>query len=131
MKKIIGLILFITSLSVFAQDTYLCVPSKITGFSYNNTSKTWEQSAFKIGDEKKLLKKVGNQWEWRTFGQQWGQKCGSMNDYGLVNCDLIFGTLRFSKNKLRYIETYTVGYIDGGNNNDNTPAITIGTCSPL
>jgi hypothetical protein len=131
MKKIVGLFLFLLSLSVFAQDTYLCVPSKATGFSYNTTSKNWEQSAFRIGDEKKLLKKVGNQWEWRTFGQQFGEKCGAMSDAGWINCDLIFGTLRFNKNKLRYVETYTVGYVDGVNSNANTPFITIGTCSPL
>jgi hypothetical protein len=131
MKKIIGAILLSAATVAVAQDAYLCVPSKITGFSYNSSTKLWEQTSFRIGDEKKLLKKVGNQWEWRSFGKQFGQKCGQMSDYGWINCDLIFGTMRFNKNELRYLETYTAGYIDGKNNDDNTPAITIGTCSPL
>ena len=116
---------------VSAQNTYLCVPSKITGFSYDGATKSWEQTRFTTDDSKKLLVKVNNQWEWRSFGQQFGDKCGVMSDAGWINCRLLFGTLRFNKNNLRYIQTYTVGYTDGVNNNDNTPSITIGTCTPL
>lgn len=36
-----------------------------------------------------------------------------------------------SKNSLRYVETYEIGFVDGKDKNDNTPMIEMGTCSPL
>lgn len=130
MKKIITVILLSISSIAVAQDAYLCVPSKITGFSYNNSTKSWEQTNFRVGDDKNLLKKVGNQWEWRTFGKQSGMNC-IQSSSSWIHCDLFYGTVRFNKVNMRYVETYVLGYADGVKNNDNTPAVTIGTCSSL
>jgi hypothetical protein len=131
MKKLIALILMLMyTNSCFAQQAYICVADSSTGFKYNSNSRIWEQTGFRVSEDKKLLKKVGQGWEWSSFGSTYGEKCGEINSYGLLNCDILFGTLRFSKNTLRYIETYTVGYIDG-DKGGNTPAITIGKCSPL
>jgi hypothetical protein len=131
MKKLILLFssLIFTNICI-AQQAYICIANDSTGFSYNAKTNSWGRTGFKVNDEKKLLKRVGQGWEWSSFGSTFTQKCGEINSYGYLNCDVLFGTLRFNKNTLRYIETYTVGYIDGDKDGD-TPNITIGKCSPL
>lgn len=131
MKKLIFMFssLIFTNICI-AQQAYICVANDSTGFNYNANTSSWGRAGFKVNDEKKLLKKVGQEWEWSSFGTTFTHKCGEINSHGYLNCDVIFGTLRFNKNTLRYIETYTVGYIDG-DKGGNTPSITIGKCSPL
>lgn len=115
----------------YAQQAYVCVTNNSTGFRYNSNAQMWERAGFNVTDEKRLLKKIPSGWRWSDFGSQSGHDCGEINSFGLLNCNILFGELRFNKNTLRFIETYTVGYIDGKNDNKNTPGISIGTCSPL
>ena len=131
MKKLILLFssLIFTNICI-AQQAYICVANDSTGFIYNTNTNSWGRASFKVNDEKKLLKRVGQEWEWSSFGSTHTQKCGEINSYGYLNCDLLLGSIRFNKNTLRYIETYTVGYVDG-DKGGNTPSITIGKCSPL
>jgi hypothetical protein len=130
-KTLLSLFLLMLFPASYAQDAFLCVAIKSTGFSYSNSTKSWEHARFKVGDERKLLKKVGDTWEWRDFGRNFGEQCGRMNEHGWINCDFLLGSMRFRRKSLRYIETYTIGYTSGIENNENTPAITIGTCTPL
>lgn len=132
MIKKFALLTFLSLVSSLssAQQAYVCLANSSTGFSYNSNTRSWDRTNFKTGDEKKLLKKFSGGWEWSSFGEASTQKCGEINSYGYLNCDILFGTLRFNKNTLRYIETYTVGYLDGDKGGD-TPSITIGKCSAL
>jgi len=131
MKNPIALFLMLMFTNLcFAQQAYICLANDSTGFSYNTTTNSWVKTGFDVSDRKKLLKKVGSGWEWSSFGSNYAEKCGAINNYGLLNCDLLLGSIRFNKNTLRFIETYTVGYLDGDKNGD-TPHITIGKCSPL
>jgi hypothetical protein len=131
MKKYFPLALLLFSFSCIAQDAYLCITEGSTGFYFNSNQKIWEQTKFKTDKNKNILKKIKNNWEWRDFGNDWGEPCGSLNEYGYLNCKMIFGELRFNSKSLRFLTTYTVGYVDGSNANSNTPAISIGTCTPL
>ncbi len=131
MRRLLFAYLIIFSNSVFSQQAYICVQNLSTGFSYNSNSKTWERTAFKVDEEKKLLKKIPSGWKWSNFGSNYGHECGEINNSGFLNCNTLFGELRFNRNTLRFVETYTVGYTDGVNSNSNTPNISIGTCSPL
>ena len=46
-------------------------------------------------------------------------------------CRVELGQFFFSPESGRFIKTYTAGYWDGENNNDNTPNITRGRCSKI
>ena len=54
-------------------------------------------------------------------------------DNGLFSCRLLPGEfeLKVSLENGRFLQTYSSGYVDGANNNDNTPHVEIGTCSKL
>jgi hypothetical protein len=118
-------------LCAYSQSSYLCIADATTGFRYDNNSKEWVKTSFKTADEKYILKKNQEGWEWLEFGSKTGMQCGEINEYGWLHCTLWVGSLKFNKNNLRYLRTYDAGYVDGKNNNDNTPVISIGKCSPL
>lgn len=130
MNKTIVLLWSLMPLFAHAQDAYLCVPLKSTGFKYDKGTKRWEQVTFKTSEKKYLLKKVKGQWEWRLFGEELGEKCGLMYDSGWVKCIAPWITIKFNKNNLRYIESYVVGYLEGDDAGD-TPSITIGSCTSI
>ncbi len=130
--KLIALIGALLSFDALSQTSFLCIPTAITGFSYNASRNNWSPVTFNADDSKKILKKSSRGWEWMDFGTSSGMRCDSdFNEYGNLNCDLIFGSLKINKKTLRYILTYEVGFIDGVKNNNNTPSITIGTCTPI
>ena len=142
MKKILFFVFgFLCGNLAISQDAYICIPTARTGFSMNLSTKKWEQTRFRIDDDKKILKKNNDKWEWRKFGVNYSYSdCtsggdpnskGGFNSAGFMFCSTIAGNMRISKNTLRYIETFEYGYFDGKDNNDNTPFIEIGTCSPL
>ena len=122
---------FLFSFSTFAnsQTSYLCIADESTGFFYDTKLNSWASTKFT--PQKYLLTKKDNGWEWKDFGSKSGWVCGEFNQYGIFNCSLMVGHVRFNKNNLRFLRTYIFGYVDGENNNDNTPNVTIGKCSPL
>lgn len=129
--KLIPLLVTLLSINAFAQD-YLCIPTGASGFTFNSVSKKWENTFFRLGDEKNILKKVANGYQWRDFGRSTGPLCSDgFNEYGYLHCNVYFGNLVINKKTLRYVETYMSGYTDGVDKNENTPNIKIGTCSPL
>jgi hypothetical protein len=111
--------------------TYLCIATKSTGFYYDKSSKEWTNTTFKISDSKKLIKKKGSSWEWSEFGDKHSRPYCKERGKDYVDCNTFGGELSLNTKNMRYMETYIFGYIDGQDNNDNTPAITIGKCSPL
>lgn len=132
MKNVICILFFSSyTLVASAQNSYLCIPNKTTGFSFDSNKNNWVTSEFITTESKRILIKTDSNWEWRRFGNKFGEKCGSISEAGWLICNAFFGTVRFNKNNLRFVETYTFGYTDGKNNNDNTPSISIGTCTPL
>ena len=131
MKKIISLIIFLLPVVSQAQTSYLCLPSAATGFSYDATKNSWVVTRFNIDDEKKILKRAQGGWERINFGETSGRKCPEFNEAHQLRCNTIFGSLQINKKTMRYIATYEAGYIDGVRSNDNTPSMTIGTCTPI
>jgi hypothetical protein len=129
MKNYLYVFLIILSSFAYAQDAYLCLPKNATGFSYLQNSKSWEISTFNVSDNKYLLKNKSGKWFWDKFGRDFPNSCNEFNQR--ITCNLFVGEVIFDKKTLRYIRTYVTGYVDGVTNNDNTPLIEIGTCSPL
>jgi hypothetical protein len=141
MKKIfLTLLLSLVISQAFGQDTYLCIPNKRTGFAYNASTKSWEQTGFRTGDTKKILRRTNGQWKWHLFGEKdspydcGGVDFGRPDDFniaGFIFCRVSGGHMRMNKNSLRYVETHELGFIDGKDDKSLTPLIEIGTCSPL
>jgi len=120
-----------SSISLGEDISYLCIPTKSTGFYYNKSSKEWTNTTFKVGDEKLLIKRKGSSWEWSKFGENISHKmCKIQPEINQVNC-FVTGDLTLNLKTLRFIQTYSYGYISGLDVNDDTPNITIGKCSPL
>ena len=123
------------------QEAFICIPTARTGFAVNDATKKWEITKFTIDEDKKILKKINAKWEWRKFGDKWGySECTNggdknskdgFNSAGFIFCKVLGGNMRMSKNSLRYVETFEIGFTDGKDKNDNTPMIEMGTCSPL
>jgi len=130
MKKFLLIALF--PILSFAQNSYLCVPTSSTGFKFDSNTKKWNRK-FLSDDLKQILIKTDGDWKWKNFGQEWGLVCNKdFEKDGLLICPVIGGEVKFNKKTLRYIQTYTMGYIEGiENNKSDTPGMTIGTCSPL
>lgn len=127
--------------SVSAEDiTYLCVSEESTGFYYEKGS--WGRRYFNVSEDKYILRKIKE----GEFGFK-----DKENPYGVFElggkhptircfisehsndfiCRVGFGQFFFSPESGRFIKTYTAGYWDGVDNNDNTPNITRGRCSKI
>ena len=130
MKSFIYVFPIVFSSFVYAQDTYLCIPSSATGFSFTQKTSRWEESSFNIEEKKFLLKKKTGQWQWSNFGETNEYTCQERGQTS-INCNLFLGEVIFDKKTLRYLKTYLPGYVDGVESNANTPHIMIGKCSPL
>ena len=66
--------------AAFAQGTesYLCIPDKSTGFSFDETTHQWNYARFSISGKKYILKSEANGWSWSEFG----------NPHSAQHCDL-------------------------------------------
>ena len=63
MKKISFVVLSFYCMNLaLSQDAYICIPTARTGFSVNPSTKKWEQTRFRIDDDKKILKKNNDKW---------------------------------------------------------------------
>jgi hypothetical protein len=127
-------------------DSYLCVADQTTGFTF--AQGTWKSTNFKE-DRKFLFKREiapNNGTNWNSGDRIWtvselGQVSSLAQCYDVINLsggpvvlDNIFCgglyNVKFNKKSLRLLLSYFVGFTDG-DNNDNTPTITIGKCSKL
>jgi hypothetical protein len=55
----------------------------------------------------------------------------SVSKYGSFSCDAGLEEYHFNLDTNRYMSFYYAGYTDGADNNDNTPAVTGGTCTKI
>lgn len=133
MKKLFYLLLLSISSTVYA-EAYLCVGDQATGFSFNTSTKEWSQTKFNVKDAKYILSKGSEKWEWKKIGEKNGIECdSSFSEYGYMNCES-FTKIQFNKKTLRYISTYTIGYVNIGitrKEGNDTSSIEIGKCSSM
>jgi hypothetical protein len=133
--------------------SYLCIPDAAGGVYFDEASKRWQGAIFNVEDKKLVVSiKVLGLKEYKilfstlsemvldyevkvsVIGRE-GLYCNTPNgeplaiyESGIFQCGLLY-KYRFDLNKLRYVEFYTAGFVDGIDNNDNTPAVTVGRCS--
>jgi hypothetical protein len=140
MRNIRLLFLFVCLLAtvpVYA-ESYLCVGDMTTGFSFDKNQRVWKRATFR--SPKFILA--------RTNGEKsaWGVK--EMGDTiptsyceGFENEVLMCGgffEFRMNRETLRFMSIYMFGYWTddksksaGKEEGDDTPALTIGKCSPF
>jgi hypothetical protein len=131
---LIALGLFVVANIGYAEkaSTYLCIPDFGTGFSYTPEKKAWEVTRFRTKDRKYILSKSSGEWIWKDFGSDSGYPCSEFDKSGVIACG--FGgvaDVAFSRNTMRFRDSYLSGYVDGIDNSHNTPSVTIGTCTKL
>lgn len=121
----------------FAQDSYVCIPDKATGFQYKPATKSWEPTNFSAKSENRLLKKKADGWEWINPQSKEVTFCGQMFGYGVLQCQLREGNVMFDSDSKNYVESYLHGYAFGGpikpgrKNETNSTYLVIGKCIPL
>ncbi|MFY9957236.1 hypothetical protein, partial [Bradyrhizobium sp.] len=49
----------------------------------------------------------------------------------ILNCSWSYHDLQFNRKNNRFLLSYLVGYLDGANNNENTPSVSGGVCTKI
>lgn len=113
--------------SAVKAESYLCIEEKVTGFAVQKGG--WQEASF-TPTRKWLVNVEQGGLKATPFGEELpmfeGIDC-STNAIGML-CHNFLGHLSINTVHLRLLRTYVIGYTDGVDNNDNTPAIAIGTC---
>lgn len=134
-----------------AVDAYLCVAEMAAGLQFDKTANVWQGNTFRT-ENKVLVKRATAEqasvgWRWAV----WRVGNDTLPDYvckedfdakGFLWCQG-FGEFRFNHTNLRFISTYTVGYVDDAlaaststasrprEEGQDTPLVRGGKCSSL
>jgi hypothetical protein len=128
----------------FAED-YLCIADMATGFRYNEGSKNWEESSFRLKNSKYLISGLekGAAYNVKHLGgSDVMSRCkDDFNDIGSLFCKGTFD-IKFNKINGRFVLTYTFGYfnvlpgiqsdsvsIRKSDQGSETPFLEIGKCT--
>lgn len=122
-----------------AQPTYLCIPDESLGFYYKNDE--WVAASFKVTEDKYILRRLtAEDWGFKDKSMPYGVFMLGQNTAAIHRCRVFedafqcrtgIGQFYFSSESGRYIKTYTAGYWNGKDNNENTPHIERGRCSKI
>jgi hypothetical protein len=118
-----------------AEERYLCAAEKSTGFKYSSNTKNWESVNFNVNQDKFVItnsKLKDSKLEITMIGEK-DPICHSRNGfniYGNAYFKCIGGEFKFDKKTGRYLRSNNFGYIHGDEDN-STPYIEIGKCSPF
>lgn len=133
---------------------YLCVATAAGGISFDDVSKTWRGTMFAIDKERLIVRvtlvgkmqkspypgapnetAMGYKVEVAEPGNKSTVNCldaegstVSISQNGYLSCS-DFEEFKFNFENLRYMSIYSFGFINGENDNSDTPHITIGECS--
>lgn len=143
MKHIYTFVCLFLFSSVVAGDQWLCIPDRAIGFVYNEVKQKWTEASFKVEEKRWIISEsesAGYAYEVNRFGKDnldlTSLYCKEdFSEYGYLSCDGA-GELRFNRDNLRYIKTYTLGYFNVlpdvnkiADADSDTPSMEIGKCS--
>jgi len=126
------LIGFLPLHSAVAQEshTWVCSLDKVTGFIFKDGN--WVSTDF-AANSKFIIRGIetkrsrGTIYQLRSAESENWSACDVDDEY--VSCPFPTEVL-FDTRTLRFLWSYRAGYIDGRDDNQNSPAIGIGTCAP-
>jgi hypothetical protein len=139
---------------------YYCTPKFSGGLIYNPAQKQWEGSSFEnVSYHGNFVMKLAFRettkysspstlFEYRdeydvtitNEGSPVAASCLELdgkppfiNGFGVLRCNVADGLFEYKFNfaNYRFIRIYTSGYVNGADNNDNTPAISGGLCTKI
>ncbi|MDX0499010.1 hypothetical protein GOC68_22475 [Sinorhizobium medicae] len=125
------------SASAYGANTLFCAAERSTGFVPENGE--WKSADFKTQNSKLLIAptKIPDNYEIKEVGQKTPRHTCVRNKFndGTYYQQMVCGGLGYgiivNFETLRFVEVYTIGYIDNDQSGDNTPAITVGKCSEI
>lgn len=142
----------------FKDASYFCTVEMAGGISYDGSSKRWQSTIFNPSGKFVLRLKFEHAKMEKLFSFSELEKVGyysiSMTNAGTNSpsvcrryggdttphvqirdgyfyCSRNLTDYKFNLRTNRFVSSYMVGYIDGEDKNDNTPAITAGTCTKI
>jgi hypothetical protein len=137
---------------------FYCTPEAAGGLAYDDKLRKWHSANFhpernfvlKLQFIQSKQEKIAdwadpdtvNQFEVSVVeaGSNKKKNCRNMKDYqlpvpvwsdGWVRCEAALTEYRFNPANNRFLQIYLLGYIDGKDNNDNTPSINAGICTKI
>jgi hypothetical protein len=130
-----------------AQLHYECKADAAVGFAFDESARSWRSTNFQargryiirqlISDEMQNEFIIPKGSTWGVFTDQFKtprfgcpEPKTSVYESGL-HCGLRWDEFEFDPNPLRYQTNYLGGYVDGRDNNEDTPAIEIGRCKAI
>jgi hypothetical protein len=138
--------------------SYFCTVEFAGGLAFNDTSKNWESVKFRpdnkfvlklqfvskrlqknmisekdepVADFNATLTKAGTSEGHPCFSQDSGQTLSMTGDFDYLSCDYFPSEYQFNLKNNRFLTYYKFGYLNGTDNNDNTPAVSGGTCTKI
>ena len=122
--------------TIIEQKKWLCIADMTTGFAFENGK--WARVDFLTEDNRFIVSRkqvVGStkvRYHVTKFGEKFGRQCDPdfPNEQGFLFCEGV-ANFKINTNTGRYMRVYPFGFIDGIDNNNNTPLIEIGKCSPF
>lgn len=124
---------------------YFCKVTAAGGVAWEEARKQWEGATFRpdgsfvvsvsstsgatAGDYTLSISNMGEDRPQRCTNDR--TEPLNISTWGMVRCSAALHEYRISFDELRFIKAYLVGYVSGEDNNDNTPAITIGECTRI
>jgi hypothetical protein len=121
-----------------ASETLLCVADMSTGFAMEG--KEWVTARFTVKDLRFVVKPVtpyeylGKEvnYEVTKMGESYpSHRCNRGDGAEQMSCGGLGWGFTVNFRTLRYQDYYGIGYVDGRDNGDNTPSVTIGKCVQL
>lgn len=137
---------------------YYCNPEASGGLSYDEQQKKWTSSHFRPGKGfvlklQLLSSNREKMFDWTEpstvnrfsvtvteAGSSRESPCRNLKDYkapidvwdeGWLRCEAGLTEYRFNAGNNRFLKAYLVGYVGGDDDNQNTPALTIGVCTKI
>jgi hypothetical protein len=128
------------------EGAYSCTAESSGGIVYNEKTKKWQGTSFRplsrftlklkyvrtaaIGDEyaASITPNSGND-VFPCISYQ--TQLALVDQMGYLSCQTAFFNYRFNLNDGRFVEAYLMGYINGRDNNDDTPVLSGGVCKKI
>jgi hypothetical protein len=133
---------------------YYCVVEMSAGLALDRTSKKWDATTFRVDQKFVLHMKYGGSRMAKVIGEEvqvsdydititdagtdFDRPCSNNqkmvtihDDDGGFRCGTITEDFFVNIKTLRFLRIYPLGYVDGQDNNDNTPSVSGGTCTKI
>lgn len=117
-------------------DSYVCIPEKSTGFTFNKGNRQWDMARFAVEGKKYSVKNEKGSWQWLESedSDRSPVRCSDFNNYDSLSCTGFYEIV-FNRKSLRFQKIYGEGYVTSpetiGTDKEGaaTPYLEIGTCS--